>query len=452
MRSASNLRKKEGSLPWKWIVIVVGIFVVLFFLRGIDTTTENTENGTIISWSGSFVVTKNDGSKKDIKVSEKFYMSDLLFSVISWTAEFESEWGKIWLDKTSEISHNETHSGWYILSQWRMWIEAKNTIHIWLKHIEVELSEGDIALIEQQRIYSIVYILRWNGTIRWNGRETQLNSGKRIMVSQSNLINPWVTLESLMGDIDDSIQQNAFFLARNGKALLESIEDAPTQQNGSWTVNSIVWSGASIVTNGKLIVISSPLDGSVITGGVLSVEGRTLSAQVKKIVINDQSLLISDSPWSFRTAPITITSSTVDIVYRAYDANNNLLERWVLTLYSSAKWTGSDKLVPKTFPVSDKDFKITNPSENPYKTSLTAVTVSGSVPKWAVEYITVNNFRLKKFVAGSTNWYYYANVAYQTMKDGFNLYEIRFYWPNDTLLSTQLFTIIKEWDKTVSWE
>ena len=30
------------------------------------------------------------------------------------------------------------------------------------------------------------------------------------------------------------------------------------------------------------------------------------------------------------------------------------------------------------------------------------------------------------------------------MKEGFNLYEIRFYGANDTLLSNQVFTIIKE--------
>jgi hypothetical protein len=191
---------------------------------------------------------------------------------------------------------------------------------------------------------------------------------------------------------------------------------------------------------------------SIVTGWSIVVEGKSLSPQVKKIVIDDQSLTLAQSPGTFRSAPIALTTSTIDIVYRAYDATNNLLERWVLTLYSDEKKTGTEKLIPKTFPTSDKDFRVISPNENPYKTTLSAVTVSGTVPKWAVEYITVNNFRLKKFVPASTNWYYYANVSYQTMKEWFNLYEIRFYWQNDTLLSTQLFTIIKEWWKTVSWE
>lgn len=455
MRNPSSLRKKEGVIPWKWIIIVIVIFTVLSVLRGLGgNADQNLWKWITVSWSGTFVVTNKDGVKKDINVWEKFYESDLLFSVISGSAELADVWGKFWLDKNSEISHIDNSSGGYLLSQWRMWIEASKDINLSLKHIDIKLQDGDIVLLEQQRIYSIVYVLKWDVTIGWSGRETLLKTGKRIMVSQSNLINPWVALESLIGDIDDSIQQNAFFLARDGKTLLENFKLSWADKNWSWTINSISWSWMSLNSwNGnKVIMITSPIDGSIIKGWVVTVEGKTLSSLVKKIVVNDQSIQISPSTQAFRSSPISVTTSTIDIVYRAYDAGNNLLERWVLTLYSDEKQAGSEKLVPKTFPTSDKDFHIISPNENPYKTTLSAVTVSGTVPKWAVEYITVNNFRLKKFVAQSTNWYYYANISYQTMKEWFNLYEIRFYWQNDTLLSTQLFTIIKEWWKTVSWE
>ncbi len=199
-------------------------------------------------------------------------------------------------------------------------------------------------------------------------------------------------------------------------------------------------------------MISSPADGSVISWSTVSVEGKILSQSVKKIVIDDQTVALNETSKSFRSSPIAVNSSTIDIVYKAFDAWNNLLERWVLSLYSWEKQTGTEKLIPKTFPTSDKDFRITSPTENPYKTNLTAVTVSGTAPKDAVEYITVNNFRLKKFVPGGTTWYYFANEEYQTMKEGFNLYEIRFYGRDNALLSTQLFTIIKESWKTLSWE
>lgn len=107
--------------------------------------------------------------------------------------------------------------------------------------------------------------------------------------------------------------------------------------------------------------------------------------------------------------------------------------------------------MPTTFSTGDTKFRFTNPLENPYRTNDKAVTVSGVVPKDTVEYITVNGFRLKKFTPKSTTWYYYANTGYDTMKEGFNLYEIRFYGPDDTLITAQAFTIIKE-GSTVSGE
>jgi hypothetical protein len=146
-------------------------------------------------------------------------------------------------------------------------------------------------------------------------------------------------------------------------------------------------------------------------------------------------------------------TDSLDLVYKAYDLGGNLLERWVITVYASEKKQWTDKLIPTTFPTSDANYRILSPSENPYKTNTSAITVSGSVPKGTVSYITVNNFRLKKFIPNTTSWYYYANTAYGTMKEWFNLYEIKFFDANNSLLSTQLFTIIKEWNSsTLSWE
>jgi hypothetical protein len=103
----------------------------------------------------------------------------------------------------------------------RTWIEAKEDVTLKMKHIDVELSADDIALVEQQRVYSIVYVLRGDASIlATNDRKYTLTTGNRIMVSQSNLVSPGTTLQSLAGTIDESIQQNAFFLARNGQKIL----------------------------------------------------------------------------------------------------------------------------------------------------------------------------------------------------------------------------------------
>jgi hypothetical protein len=64
-------------------------------------------------------------------------------------------------------------------------------------------------------------MLRGNALLKANGnREYALETGKGIKISQSNIVNPSMTLSSLIEDIDDSIKQNPFFLARNGQNIL----------------------------------------------------------------------------------------------------------------------------------------------------------------------------------------------------------------------------------------
>lgn len=66
------------------------------------------------------------------------------------------------------------------------------------------------------------------------------------------------------------------------------------------------------------------------------------------------------------------------------------------------------------------------------------------MPAQTVQYITVNGYRLQKFKPGSTTWYYHANASIGTIKEGTNLYHIKFYDANNREIHTQIFTIIKD--------
>jgi hypothetical protein len=421
------------------------------------TSTPDSQIGMTLSGSGKIVMTNSEWKKRDASEGDIFRRSDTLLSVISWNIQAQEKGIKVWLDKGTEMSYAEQDGSGLALSisQWRAWIDTEEGATIKLKHIDLVLEPGSISLVEQQKqIFSIAYMLKGSSLVRaWSNREYTLEAWKGIKISQSNIVNPWLSLSSLVDTIDDSIKQNPFFLSRNGQEIL----DKNILKASSWSLPSLSGSIAIPASTGwiwgKYISLTSPIDGSIVPGWSLKVEWKILSPLVSKVMINEREASINKSDSSFSLIAIPMNSDTLDIVYKAYDASSNLLERWVLTLYSKEKKQGTDKLIPTTFPAWDKLYRITSPLENPFKTTTSSVTVSGTVPKGSVEYITVNNFRLKKFSAYGSNWYYYANIAYGTMKEGFNLYEIRFYGSNDTLLSTQLFTIIKEWGtQTLSWE
>jgi hypothetical protein len=118
------------------------------------------------------------------------------------------------------------------------------------------------------------------------------------------------------------------------------------------------------------IEITDPKINTVIRGKTLTVMGNLLSKDVKKVTINNIEATVSPVNESFVAQDIIVTGEVFDIVYKAYDANNSLLQVGVMSVFGSKNiLDANNSLIPETFPVSAKDFKITSPSGNPYSTT-----------------------------------------------------------------------------------
>ena len=61
--------------------------------------------------------------------------------------------------------------------------------------------------------------------------------------------------------------------------------------------------------------------------------GKLLSTEVKRVTINNVDATVSPVNETFVLQDITITGEIFDIVYKAYDSNNSLLESNVLTVF-----------------------------------------------------------------------------------------------------------------------
>jgi hypothetical protein len=193
------------------------------------------------------------------------------------------------------------------------------------------------------------------------------------------------------------------------------------------------------------IEITAPKINTMTRDATIAVMGNILSKEVKRVTINNVDATVSPVNGTFVLQSVPVTGEVFDIVYKAYDANNTVLQVGVMSVFGSKSAAEANgKLIPETFPVSAKDFRITAPTANPYSTTEGFIKVQGTIPKGTVDYIIVNDYRLQKFIAKSSSWYYFANMDTGTMKDGLNLYTIKFYSADNTLLYSQPFTIIKE--------
>lgn len=262
------------------------------------------------------------------------------------------------------------------------------------------------------------------------------------MISTSDINSPQTRLTDLTQPIDESITHNTLFIRNDGNTHITSTNTVITTEVQSG--NILARGSGDTIAHAQFITITQPIDNSTVKTKNITVVGDIHNDAVHRVTIDDIDTSVSPVNQNFILQNFSLKDEINNIVYKAYDKNNQLLEKWVLVVYGPKNTGAASTLVPQHSPISSKDFLITSPKSNPYTTTDSYVRVQGTVPVNTVQYIVVNDFRLQKYVPNSTTWYYHANAEIGTMKDGMNLYTIKFYDARNTLLYTQLFTIIKD--------
>ena len=446
----SRSRSTTTNIPWLWVWILGGIVVLIviarFFWGSASVDTDRAHLMISPQTSGSTVfIAMSESSKNRITGTggQPLYVGDRSISVETGWASATSSDVSIDLDERTEmsyVSHTSTGGDILQLTKWRIWIkQIENSTTTEAKNIRVTTEAGDIAIVEQNnQIYSSVYAIVWDARISTSAGEYTLKAGNRIMVSASDLANPGLQLSSLVWGIDESIATNALFVRNDGKRLLN-------QLTASTIATGTISTGTTTIGS-QYISILEPLDGSLATKATIAVRGSIQSPDIVRVTLNDQETVVSPVNNTFTFAEFPITTEINNIVYKAYIADGTQVEKWVITVLWSKQALDQSvtRLLTNASPISSKDFRIVSPASNPYVMTESAIKVQWTVTKDAVSYILVNGYRLQKYIPGSTTWYYFANIASSTLKNGINLYTIEFYGNKDDLLYTQLFTIIKE--------
>jgi len=323
-------------------------------------------------------------------------------------------------------------------------------LNIKLVNFSVVPSNDSIVILSQNAIASNIYILKGSATVAdySNKRSPEnIGVGQQLTIMKNDLTNTTLQFSSKIEPLSDYIKTTDLFINHNGDSLLASLNIANETGSGNTSSNG---SGSVLSKNSKVgLIITSPEDESSVDANQVDIEGKLMNSQIVKITINDKEVLIDKENQSFLYKGFPLINPINNLVYKAYDSDGNIISgtKGVLTIYTSEKAgknNASQKPSVTTYPISDKDFRIISPTENPYKTTEDIVRIEGRVNKGVVKYITVNDFRLTKFTPLGTSWYYFANKDYGTMNDGINLYAIKYYGENDELLFTNLFTIVKE--------
>lgn len=321
-------------------------------------------------------------------------------------------------------------------------------MNIKLTNFSVVPSTDSVIILSQNTIASNIYVLKGSATVSDYSKKsssTSVGVGQQLTIMKNDLSSTTLQFSSKIEPISDYIKTTDLYIKHNGDSLLSSVSGQ--NQTGTGTTGTGT-SGALMTKNAKIgLVITSPEDESTVDTSEVNIEGKIMNTDIAKVTINDKEALLDKAQQSFTYKSFALASATNNVVYKAYDSEGGIITKGILTIYTSKNTSKEDatkKPSVTTYPISDKDFRIISPTENPYKTTDDIVRIEGRVNKGVVKYITINDFRLSKFPQLGTSWYYFANKDYGTMNDGINLYTIKYYGENDELLSTNLFTIVKE--------
>jgi hypothetical protein len=454
MRSVSYGRgtSSSSSLPWGWISIVGGIIALLFLVRVFSGSGDADSSENYLSVTpgeqSSVYISMTSASKNRISSTEKLFASDKSVSVELGSAIAKNSSMTLDIDKGSEVSYKSSSaSGDSIaLTKGRIWIKDITVpLVVELKNYTLNAPVGSILLVEQNGPYSNTYMLGGSATAKTTLGDKDISAGSMISLLKSDIANPATNLSEWVRPIEGAIIEYPLFVRNQGSDLLKAAGISPEGLTGSWTPLSS-WSLSTISQNSTAVIeVTEPKVNTMTKETTITVMGNILSKDVKRVTINNADAVVSPVNATFVLQGVPVTGEVFDIVYKAYDAGNTLLQVGVLSVYGSkGAAEANGKLVPETFPVSAKDFKITSPTTNPYSTTERFIKVQWTLPKNTVDHIVVNDYQLQKYIPNSGSWYYFANMDTGTMKDGLNLYTIKFYSADNTLLYSQPFTIIKE--------
>lgn len=455
----TRIKPNQSKVNYSWFILplVIALIVVLLVFKAffwaakevqvnpnewfinITPNVENSEINIYMSWD----------SPKSIEWTEKMYSTDNKLEVKSWEAKIILEWStsKIYVNKLWELKYkwiiwNEEN---FSIINWDNWVESSSPMKFELKNFTVYWPSW-VYSFTQNMVASTVYVLKWEVTLTLNSvknnKPITIWVGQQITIQNADLNDDTFVIEEKIEPLDDFFKEWDFFIKHNWSSYLNIGQN---NWNWTWTWNEL-WSWTSGSKWSKAIIIVYPEDESILETNTIDIEWSINNSKVEKVTLNDKEASINKEENTFISKDFDLLDSINNVVYKAYDSDNNLLLKWVLTLYATSKEKSKENQKPTvtTYPISSKDFRIISPSENPFKTTDSIVKISWSVNKWIVKFITINDFRLTSFSLFGSSWHYFANKDYWTMNDGINLYTIKYYWKEDELLNTSLFSIVKE--------
>lgn len=452
MRNRNNVQiqklLKDYAVPLVWLVLII-LLVGSYFFWGAEEPTVNTNENQIGLDVGldtpdteAYITYSGDEYNKKIEGAISMYKGEKV-QVKSGTVTLSStDYGNFRLGKLWELKFEET--GNLSLYSSDLWVKNTLPIVVDMRYAKVNIGQSSVVNLTQNEAGSTIYNVSWFVEVfNIAGKSTVIAKGQKITILRSESAKEDVDITLAKDDIDDYFMASDWFLKNGGDAIVAA--DKKEEMSGTWATGT--WATATGATQAATITLTNLQDEQTVKESVISVSGTVGNPEVAFVSIANQKVPVRETDFGFELKGVQLTQKTNDIILKTYDGSGNLIGKYPYTIYleGTAAATGPKDLFDvKNFSLDASKFKFIAPKSNPLTTTERILTIEGMVPANTVEKIDVNGFVLTKFPSGGTYWKYHVNADYGNLKDGLNIYEVKYMGKDGVVLHKNAFTIIKE--------
>lgn len=346
---------------------------------------------------------------------------------------------KLNLSANSEVAFSGDNK--YTIMSWNVFASNAVPTEFEMVFANVVAWPSSVISLSQNAISSKISVLSWTASISLNSWDQyDVNAWEQSVILNSTSEIENLDTASLIKVIPDYELEDDWLVLNNASSFItNSSSDDDTEWENSDNLQSL------ISNKGREFVLFDTEDESSVSSTKLLLVWDILSNEVDKILVSGIEAQIDRAEATF-SVEINLTSKENDLVYKIYDEEDILLQKDILTIYSSTGSSSSstvsalENTTLETYPIN-QEFWFTTP--NPASTTWGFYTIKGFVPANTVDHIIVNGYKLRQFSSWGTTWRYHADETYGLLKDGVNLYKVQYYDTEGKLITTSLYTINK---------
>ncbi|MDD3144883.1 MAG: hypothetical protein PHV23_02110 [Candidatus Gracilibacteria bacterium] len=444
-----------------YIVPIIGGILVLFLIFSLFSGNSGSETKTNVeNQSGISVKLDSDSSsatliypgdyKKELEGDQTLYKGEKVLVKQGTVSLSLDNLVNFKVNRLGELTYLE--NGDFSITSGEAWLDTSKSINLNMNFASLKIDENSHLSFSQNEVESTIYLI--SGFVEVSnlvGKNTVLAPGEKITISRADASKKDLDLTLIKENTDQFFLKSDWFILNKGLTYIP-VDDTNTDDTGSGTT---LTGSIQVGSSSDLLTFNNLVDESNVSSPLIKISGVYNNSDISSITVNGKSAVLDKTTNTFKFENIDVSNKENDLVFKVYDDSNDIISRFVYTVYYSLGSSGNTTSTSgsttngfkvQTFSADGSDFTFTAPTTtNTYTSNENFITIKGKVNAEGIDKVTVNDFELGSF-NGST-WRYHADVEYNNLADGTNVYEVK-YFSAGKLVFTNYFTIIRKGNVT----